>query len=426
VGSLCSHPGFLAKRELWFAWCTDGRKSKPDKLDGQIARDWAGDFMSSLSLLDSASCKNGHDGEVCACAFTPDASQVLTGGWDCHLRLWETKTGQSLASFVASAKPISACAISPDGRHLLSGCLEGLLARWDANTHRRISMFLAHGRPLSSIVFTPDAKAVVTSSWDSNLIIWDVTREFEGHTLSGHRDIVAGCRLIPDGQTILSWSYDGTLRIWSVARRSLVGKFAGHQDRVTTAGVSPDGRLAVSGSRDGSLKLWDIRAGKELASRDLSTEVRGCFFLRHAQALAVVDLEGRCTLHSVNDLEEQAELSTGLSVVCSEMAPAGNLIALGCNDGRLRFVEIGEFDRFPLIVTATKTTLKTSTRLQRLFGRSRAVQVYVSTCPVCRHRVQIPCADTVQGLSCPGCKRSLRLADMSPPAQERMLHPVAS
>jgi WD40 repeat protein len=381
--------------------------------------------VPSLSLIEAPSGSEGHEGEVCACAFTPDGSQVLSGGWDKQLRLWETGTPRLIKSFEAGKKPISACAISPDGRYFFSGCLEGLLARWDASTCERISLFLAHGRPISAIVFAADSKAVITSSWDANVIVWNPAREFEGKTLSGHRDIVAGCKLTPDGQTILSWSHDGTLRLWGVARHNLLAKLAGHNDRVTAAGISPDGRLAVSGSRDGSLKLWDLQSSKEVASVELGCEVRGCLFLRHGQTIAAVDANGRCTFHSSENLEEQEAISTNRPVVCADIAPAGNLIALGCTDGQLRFVEIREFDRFPLWVTAIKTSRRQSTRLQRMFGRSKVIQAYICTCPACRHSLEIPRADTAEVLRCPGCQRSLRIAEMAKAAPERALRPVA-
>jgi WD40 repeat protein len=273
-------------------------------------------------------------------------------------------------------------------------------------------MFLAHGRPISGITFAADNRTVITSSWDANLVIWDLTHDFEGHTLSGHRDIVAGCRLTPDGQTILSWSYDGTLVLWSMARREPFARLSGHQDRVTAASISPDGRLAVSGSRDGSLKLWDITNATEVAAVDLAGEVRACFFFRHGKSLAAVQADGRLTVHSAQDLAEMEELQTDLQVVCAELAPAGNRIVLGCDDGLLRFVEVEESERFPLIVTVTKTSRRTSTRLQRILGRSHIVQAYLCTCPVCRHSFELPRADTAETLPCPRCRRGLRISDV--------------
>ncbi len=372
----------------------------------------SGDVVPSLDLLDADPDCKGHDGEVFTCAYSPDGSYVLTGGWDTKLRIWDSASGAQEAEFQAGNKPISACTVSPDGRFFLSGCLEGMLARWDSQTRRRLSLFLAHGRPVSCIVYSPDSRFILTASWDSNLIIWDLQRDFEGRTLTGHRDIVAGCKLTPDSKSVLSWSYDGTLRLWSLTKADGIGKLGGHDDRVNAADVSPDGRLAVSGSRDGTVKVWDLKQARELACVPLESEVRGCLFLRDGKTIAVVDAAGRISLHSPQNLEVQEELSTELTVVCAGLAPAGNQMVLGCDNGQVRFVTLAEFDRFPLVVTATQTSRRTSTRLQRLFGRSRLVQAYVCTCPVCRQSFEIPRADDAQPLPCPKCRRNLRIADV--------------
>jgi WD40 repeat protein len=335
---------------------------------------------------------------------------VLSGGWDGHLRLWETETGIQAGAFQARHRPISACASSPDGKHLVSGCLEGFLTRWDAGTHERTSKILAHSRPIAAITYASDSNLLATASWDRSLALWDLSRERDGHTLSGHGDIVAGCRFTPGGRSLLSWSHDGTLGVWDVAAAQRLARLTSHGDRVTAGAVSRDGTKAASGSRDQTLKLWDLQTFQELASSSLAAEVKACCFLLDGESLLAVDANGRTTLHSLPELSLQAELTTQLAVQCAELAPSGDRIALGCENGQVRIVALEGCDSGPIFVTATRTSKRTATTLQRLFGKHRLIHAYLCTCPVCRQAIELTGGATGRPIPCPGCHRQLRIA----------------
>jgi WD40 repeat protein len=347
---------------------------------------------------------------VFCCAFTHDGSYVLSGGWDGYLRLWDSTSGTQAAAFRASHKPISACASSPDAKHLVSGCLEGFVSFWDTGSHKPASKILAHARPISAIAYARHAGLLATASWDKSLALWDPSGDRDRQSLSGHADIVAGCRFTLDGTALLSWSHDGTIALWQVAPAQRLARFRAHDDRVTAGAVSLDGARIASGSRDQSLKLWDFETRQELASYSLAAEVKACCFLLDGESLVAIDGCGRATLHSLPNLELQADLATNLPVQCAELAASGSRIALGCGDGQVRVLAIDGFDSVPLLVSATQTSKRTATRLQRLFGRHRLTNAYECTCPVCRHAIELSGSHTGRPLPCPGCRRQLRIA----------------
>jgi WD40 repeat protein len=368
--------------------------------------------LSALRLLNSQAEASGHSGEVFTCAYTPDGSTLLTGGWDGEVRLWETTAGAALGSIRASTRPISACAVAPQGDHFMTGCMDGFLTCWDSFKRQQLSSFVAHGRPISVIAVDPSSQLIATGSWDGCINILDSLQSSKARSFVGHSDVVAGCKFTADGKTLLSWSYDGSMCLWDVDWCRNVGQFARQDDRVTAGALSPDGRLAASGTRSGIIKLWNLRSKQEICSLKVANEIRGCFFLLDGESLLVVDSMGSVTLHALPELGLHSELSTNLPVICAELSPAGNQVALGCQDGQVRFVTVEQFDSLPLIVTAKRSTRRTATPLQRLFGRSRLVFAYRCTCPVCRREIEMPQADPSQTLPCPSCSRLLRVGDI--------------
>jgi WD40 repeat protein len=346
---------------------------------------------------------------VFSCTYTPDGNQVLSGGWDGHLRLWEAKSGAHLTGFKAGEKPISACAVSPDSCRWLSGSLDGMLSTWDATNQERASVFLAHTRPISAIVFDHDGQTLATSSWDRSVALWRTQREREGRQLTGHQDIVAGCRFTPDGKTLLSWSHDGSLRLWDTAHGRQTGQLPGHEHKITAAAISPDGRYAASAARDGVLRLWELETQREATASALKYEARALFFLLDGESLLSVEANGRVAIHSAPQLTEVGELNVRLPLQCAALSPSGEQVALGCDDGKLRFLAVEGLEDSAFFVTATRTSRRTTTLLGRLFGKSKVEHAYSCTCPICRNSIQFPDASTQQPRHCPHCKRPLRL-----------------
>ena len=362
--------------------------------------------MPTLRLRD-AGTGEGHGGEMFCCVYTPDGAFVLSAGWDGCLRLWQASNGQLVTSLHAAVKPLSCCALSPDGKSWLSASMEGVLSWWDAITHQMKLSFVAHIRPISAIQYAPDGRSLATASWDRKLILRKVGKEREGVALAGHSDIVAGCRWSSDGKQLLSWSHDGTLGLWDTNAGRLLAQFSGHEDRVTAGCLSLDGAWAVSGGRDGTVKMWDLRRRAEALSVHLKAEIRGCWCLLDSESFATVNADGQVVLWSLG-LEVLAEIDCDVKVMCGDLSPFGNEIALGSEDGKIHTIAIEGNEDSPILVTPTQTFKPQPGMIGRFLGKDKLERVYQYTCPVCRHTAEIARLPS-QSISCVSCKRLLRL-----------------
>jgi WD40 repeat protein len=372
--------------------------------------------VPTLEVLPSQEKPSEKPGEVFACAFTQDGALALTGGWDGHLRLWQSDSGRQVAAFPAASKPLSACAISPDGKNWLSGSMDGVLSVWDPVSHLQTSQCLAHTRPVAAITFAPDGQTVGTAGWDRKLSLRATATIREGQTLNGHSDLVAGCRFLPDSIHFMSWSHDGSVRVWDISTGSEVAALPGHNDRVNSAAVSPDGKWIVSATRDKEIKLWEWRDQREVKTITVNAEPRGVFYLPDGASIVSVDAEGWLTLFSAPDLETQEEIETGLPVQCAELAPVGTVIALGCTDGRVRFVSVGGVESAPILATATPMTKKSNSAFSFLLGKNRVRRTFNCTCPACQQSFELSDDLPEQPKPCPHCRRRLRFSSNAPVA----------
>src|SRR5581483_9960237 len=131
-------------------------------------------------------------------------------------------------------------------------------------------------------------------------------------------------------------------------------------DRVICAALSPDGRLLLSGGRDATARLWDLEAMTELATVNLGSEVRACFYLLDGESVVVADAAGRLFLLAVPTFQVQSQVLTPFRVMCGELSPSGGQLALGAEDGAVYLALLEGFEDSSLVVTATQNMKPTA------------------------------------------------------------------
>ena len=77
----------------------------------------------------------GHDNVIASVAFSPDGSKIVSGSWDCTIRVWDASTGvQVLPALQGHDDYIRSVAFSPDGSKIVSGSWNKTIRVWDAST----------------------------------------------------------------------------------------------------------------------------------------------------------------------------------------------------------------------------------------------------------------------------------------------------
>ncbi|MDV7399476.1 hypothetical protein RZS08_49140, partial [Arthrospira platensis SPKY1] len=86
-------------------------------------------------------------------AFSPDGRQMLTGGKNGSVTLWNLQ-GDAIQAFKHDDWVTSAV-FSPDGRQILTGCKDNIARLWDLNG-REIQTFQGHSAAVNTVCFSPD------------------------------------------------------------------------------------------------------------------------------------------------------------------------------------------------------------------------------------------------------------------------------
>jgi WD40 repeat protein len=205
----------------------------------------------------------GHATEVWGAQLTADGKQALTGSWDRSIRVWDTTTGKQVRTFKGVGDNVRCLALSPDGKLLAGGHFgvvngPGIVRLWDVEKGTEVRAMKGHVQEITSISFSADGKTLLTSSFDKTIRLWRVSDGKELKCLKGHIDRIECAAFTPDGRRIVSCGaeQDPSVRLWDVES----GKQLGESERVNEGFLSvaalPDGRHCLTTGKDGTVRLW--------------------------------------------------------------------------------------------------------------------------------------------------------------------------
>ncbi len=227
---------------------------------------------------------------VTSVAFSPDGSQFVSGSWRDALQVWDVAEGYEVRRLghgdvfeaVASSAGISyrtvygrtmqhrvnSVAFSPDGTQIVSGGRNKTVIVWDTASGDEVRSLVGHNDLVSSVAFSPDGTRIVSGSWDKTLRIWDAASGDEIQTLSGNDSWVLSIGFSPDGKQIVSGSLNGVLKIWDAATGDEIRTLREDGESLISVAFSPDGKQIVAGSSDGTVSTWDPEVGVGLITNE--------------------------------------------------------------------------------------------------------------------------------------------------------------
>eukprot|EP00761_Pharyngomonas_kirbyi_P011189 gb/GECH01011214.1/.p1 GENE.gb/GECH01011214.1/~~gb/GECH01011214.1/.p1 ORF type:complete len:484 (+),score=106.24 gb/GECH01011214.1/:1-1452(+) len=163
---------------------------------------------------------SGHQQEVCGLKWSPDGSQLASGGNDNILNIWdgdEASPRFSLSHHQAAVKALGWC---PWQSNLLAsggGTADRMLRFWNTATGACVNSIDTKSQ-VCSIQWSKNDRELVTSHGFSHnqLSVWKYPSLVKIADLTGHSARVLHMASSPDGSTVVSAAGDETLRFWKV------------------------------------------------------------------------------------------------------------------------------------------------------------------------------------------------------------------
>mmetsp|Transcript_46958 Transcript_46958/g.110589 ORF Transcript_46958/g.110589 Transcript_46958/m.110589 type:complete len:703 (+) Transcript_46958:92-2200(+) len=233
----------------------------------------------------------GHTKAVTTMSLDPSASRLLTGGYDCMVKMWDFNgmnsalksfreltpwDGQQLKSLQYSMTGAQILCATTKNTALVMGREGGReveFAKGDMYVHD-MAQTKGHVSAITAARWDPKDKALcMTASIDATVRVWDINTANKKHlqciktkNQKGQRCVPTAITYTPSGDIVAACD-DGSIKLFDgravakgISRPQAEAKTAHMAGSETTCvSVSSDGKTLLSRGRDDTLKVWDLR-----------------------------------------------------------------------------------------------------------------------------------------------------------------------
>ncbi|XP_076004494.1 telomerase protein component 1 isoform X2 [Genypterus blacodes] len=212
----------------------------------------------------AGSVLRGHTGGVTCLAFSPDGGQLLSGGKDLALMLWDVSSSPpALSKSLPHSHRdwITGCAWTPDC--VLSSSNDGRLRVWDLQGGCSLRE-ICWGSPLTSICCL--GPYVVSGCGQGALHVWNWETSIAICHISAHKQRIHHCyvlprtdvtkEVIPEEMIVSTASDDGTVQLWKPFQVEHFSSFQGHNGGISGIVAKEGVPEVLTVSADCSLRCW--------------------------------------------------------------------------------------------------------------------------------------------------------------------------
>ncbi len=290
-----------------------------------------------------------------AIAFMSAGDQLVAGGANRIVCVWDAATAEPVAEFVSHAGVVRALAMSPEGSwysaaddgRIRNECLGsawqlvGQLGTPPADPlNTNDSPFRDRVQALD---FSPDGRLLATGggepSRSGELMLWDVatlTRVRE--IINPHRDSVCGVEFSRDGRFLLTGAADRFAKIFDVQSGRQLRSFEGHTHHVLDVSWKADGSSFVSAGGDNVIKYWNVATGDQIqAIGGYAKQVTSIQFPGTGSEIVCCSGDTSVRMHTLPDGGTLRAFAGGADYMVSVAAARDlSIVVAGGEDGVLR------------------------------------------------------------------------------------------
>jgi WD40 repeat protein len=208
----------------------------------------------------------GHTRIVSGVSFAGDGSQLYSTGYDGRMIVWDVATRQPVRELPRVPGAILASALSPDGRLLAVGDQESAALRL-VDTTTGETRHAIHGIPSpATFRFSPDGKRIAAPV-GVTVRSWNVAEGDELPSVGESSRPLAAFAFLPDSRSLVAGNNTAEftppatsdVQRWEISTMKKRQQFAGDKASygVMALDCSPDGKTVAAALQPAGLLLWD-------------------------------------------------------------------------------------------------------------------------------------------------------------------------
>ncbi|XP_034948322.1 protein FAN-like [Chelonus insularis] len=203
----------------------------------------------------------GHEDAVSCLAWSPSKNIVMSGSWDCTVKIWhfhesgsKIKPQECLIAQLDHDSKVTCLSISSDEKLLVSGTDDGEIFVWNMNNYDIYFTAKGHSGKINAILFDLESKNIISCASDKLINIFDVQTTTKIYSTSLEEEPLT---LSWSGSLLLVGDSQGNLTVWDSYGANFRSKEHCHEGPLTAMIVTANNKYVITGGNDKKIIVWN-------------------------------------------------------------------------------------------------------------------------------------------------------------------------
>uniref|UniRef100_A0A0B7A3F6 Small-subunit processome Utp12 domain-containing protein n=1 Tax=Arion vulgaris TaxID=1028688 RepID=A0A0B7A3F6_9EUPU len=209
--------------------------------------------------------QQGHFNDMTCVTYSPDGQNIVTGGGDGKVKVWNSMTGFCFVTFSEHAGEITGVKVTQNGKSVMSSSLDGTVRAFDLTRYRNYKT-LTSPKPDQFSCLAVDGAGEIVCAGGSNefmIYVWTMKTGRLLQTLAGHEGPISALDFSPSDGVLASGSWDKTVKLWEIYEHSGVRETIHLNSDVLALTFRPDGRELAVATLNAHITFWDTNTAQQ-------------------------------------------------------------------------------------------------------------------------------------------------------------------
>jgi len=268
-----------------FANDADLWASATDLGDLRVWESSTGDKVATLTETGSA---------IKTIAFQATDNILVAGRDNGAIEIWNLSEQVLAKEIQAHSGSVYSVDLSSDGTRIVSAGSDRQVRLWSADTGEQIWSFRAFlSDPIQVALHPSDHRRLLVLTADGVLREWLQHDMRENRTFSTARTTYSRFAISPNGRQVAAASTNGHVHLSEVGSGKRVADFVGETQPITCLAFDGSGRYLICGRESGSIEVWNVKTGEQSgAALGHSSSVSSVTLANEGQMLTSVGKDG--------------------------------------------------------------------------------------------------------------------------------------
>lgn len=190
---------------------------------------------------------------------------VVSSGDDCSIIVWDQRRRRPVAT-LTNPYQVTSVSFNDTAEQVITGGIDNDIKVWDLRKNSTLYRMRGHNDSVTGLSLSPDGSYILSNAMDNTLRIWDVrpfapqercVKIFQGHQHNFEQSLLR-CGWSNDGRRVAAGSSDRHVHVWDTTSRALLYKLPGHNGAVNEIAFHPKEPIVMSVSNDKQIFLGEI------------------------------------------------------------------------------------------------------------------------------------------------------------------------